>query len=153
MTGNGTWARRGWAPKIGDALPPVERGPITRGTLALFAGASNDYSPLHIDSDFVKAAGMADVFAHGMLVMAYLGHLLTSLVRQEDIRSWNVRFIAITPVHATVQCSGTVKDIVDHAGDRCALLDIVAQTGEGHPVLRGEALIALSSAYDEPRRE
>src|SRR3546814_6132757 len=46
---------------VGDKLPPHVQGPINRATLALFAGASNDYVPLHIDSDFAKAAGMPDV--------------------------------------------------------------------------------------------
>ncbi|WP_264942147.1 MaoC/PaaZ C-terminal domain-containing protein [Sphingomonas canadensis] len=132
-----------WNPAIGDTLPEVERGPISRGTLALFAGASNDHVLLHIDSDYAKAAGMPDVFAQGMLVMAYLGHLLTSTIRQEDIVSWKVRFVAITPVHATVRCSGVVRDIVGRGGERCAVLDIAARIGDGRIVLSGEALIAL----------
>jgi acyl dehydratase len=132
-----------WNPNIGDTLSEVERGPISRGALALFAGASNDHTFLHIDSDYAKAAGMPDVFAQGMLVMAYMGHLLTGLVRQEDLRSWKVRFVAITPVHATVRCSGEVRDIVDREGERCAVLDIVARIGGDQVVLSGEALVAL----------
>jgi acyl dehydratase len=132
-----------WNPNIGDTLPEVERGPISRGALALFAGASNDHTFLHIDSDYAKAAGMPDVFAQGMLVMAYMGHLLTGLVRQEDLRSWKVRFVAITPIHATVRCSGEVRDIVDREGERCAVLDIVARIAGDQLVLSGEALVAL----------
>jgi hypothetical protein len=41
--------------------------------LAVFAGASGDHVPLHIDIDFARRAGMPDVFAHGMLGMAWLG--------------------------------------------------------------------------------
>ena len=43
---------------------------ITRTTLALYAGASGDHNPMHIDIDFAKKAGFPDVFAQGMLVMA-----------------------------------------------------------------------------------
>src|SRR3546814_19603464 len=56
---------------VGDTLPAHTQGPINRATLALFAGASNDYLPLHIDSDFAKAAGMDDFFGPGMPSMAY----------------------------------------------------------------------------------
>ncbi len=65
---------------VGDELPELTTRPISRTTLALFAGASGDHNPIHIDTDFARKAGMDDVFAHGMLSMAYLGRLLTGLV-------------------------------------------------------------------------
>lgn len=71
-------------PIVGDQLPVLVRGPISRGALALFAGASNDHFFIHTDSDYAKSAGLPDVIASGMLIMAYLGHLLTSLIRQEQ---------------------------------------------------------------------
>ena len=72
--------------QVGDSLPIVTKPAITRTTRALFAGASNDHNPIHIDSDFAKKAGMGDVFAHGMLGMAYLGQVLTAWVPQPLIR-------------------------------------------------------------------
>ena len=47
--------------EIGQELPALKCGPITRTTLALFAGASGDPNPIHIDSDFARAAGLEDV--------------------------------------------------------------------------------------------
>lgn len=132
-----------WNPEVGDSLVELDRGPITRGTLALFAGASNDHALLHIDTDYVRSAGMPDVFAHGMLTMAYLGHLLTSVVRQEDIRKWNVRFVAITPVLATIRCTGEVIAIVVEEGERCAQLRLEGRTGDGVRVISGDASVVL----------
>ena len=87
--------------KHGDRHPAASAGvaPISRTTLALYAGASGDHNPIHIDLDVARSAGLDDVFAHGMLSMAYLGRLLTGWVPQERIRSFQVRFAAITPVH------------------------------------------------------
>src|SRR3546814_3873626 len=82
---------------VGDVLPELVRGPIDRKTLALFAGASHDHVPLHIDTDFARAAGMDDVFAHGMLGMAYLAQMLTRWAPQGHLRSWNVRSDEHTP--------------------------------------------------------
>lgn len=132
-----------WNPQVGDKLPQLERGPITRGTLALFAGASNDHALLHIDTDYVRSAGMDDVFAHGMLVMAYVGHLLTSVAPQQDIRDWSVRFVAVTPVHATIRCRGEVTEIATQDGEKRARLRVEARTAEGVLVLEGDASIAL----------
>ncbi|MCU1414190.1 MAG: dehydratase, partial [Microbacteriaceae bacterium] len=36
---------------VGDELPPLALPPISRTTLALFAGASGDHNPIHIDLD------------------------------------------------------------------------------------------------------
>jgi Acyl dehydratase len=93
---------------VGDRLPEHVCGPISRTVLALYAGASGDHNPMHIDIDFARKFGMPDVFAHGMLSMAYLAQLLTRWVKQEQIVAWNVRFVSITPVLATVVCSGEV---------------------------------------------
>ena len=130
--------------KVGDRLPEHLRGPITRATLALFAGASYDHVLLHIDSDFAKAAGMPDVFAHGMLSMAYLAQLLTRWVPQERLRSWNVRFTAITPLHATVRCTGEVTELFEAQGERRARLKIATHTDDGLKTLEGEAVVALA---------
>lgn len=67
--------------------------------------------PIHIDTDAARAAGYEDVFAHGMLSMAYLGRLLTEWVPQERIRSLRARFVATTPIHAQPTCTGRVVAI------------------------------------------
>lgn len=130
--------------ETGTQLPEHDCGPVTRTTLALFAGASGDHNPIHIDIDFAKKWGMDDVFAHGMLSMAYLAQLLTRWVPQERIRSYGVRFTSITPVQATVQCSGKVTEIFEEAGEKRAKLSIEARDkGTGKRTLAGDAVIAL----------
>lgn len=127
----------------GEKLPELVRGPITRGMLALFAGASHDHVLLHIDSDYAKSAGVDDVFAHGMLSMAWLAQALRSWAAQERIRHWNVRFTAITPLHASIHCRGEVAEIFEEGGERCARLKIGAWTDQDIQTLDGEAVIAI----------
>ena len=43
---------------VGDSLPPLALPALDRTTLALFAGASGDHVPLHIDTDVARKAGM-----------------------------------------------------------------------------------------------
>ncbi|MDB5579253.1 MAG: dehydratase [Bradyrhizobium sp.] len=129
--------------QVGDKMPEHVQGPISRTTLALFAGSSHDHVPLHIDSDFAKAAGMDDVFAHGMLSMAYLAQMLTRWLPQERLRRWNVRFKAITPLHATVTCRGEVVEIVEEGGERLARCRIGAWIDNDVQTLDGEAVVAL----------
>ena len=55
--------------QIGDELPSLITKPISRSMLALYAGASGDHNPIHIDIDLAKQTGLSDVITHGMLVM------------------------------------------------------------------------------------
>jgi acyl dehydratase len=124
---------------IGTELPGLELPAISRATLALFAGASHDHNPVHIDLDVARAAGFEDVFAHGMLSMAYLGRLLTGWVTQDRAMSWTARFVAITPVHGAPTCRGRVTEI----GDGVARVELTVQLADGTTTMTGEAVIAL----------
>jgi acyl dehydratase len=130
-----------WA--AGRELPDLAVEPISRTTLALFAGASGDHNPIHIDIDVARSAGLPDVFAHGMLSMAYLGRLLTDAFGQERLRSWKVRFAAITPVHAQPTCTGRITGIDDSTGERLATVDLRVTLADGTQTLAGEAIVAL----------
>jgi acyl dehydratase len=125
---------------VGDTLPPLTTKPISRTTLALFAGASGDHNPIHIDIDFAKQAGMPDVFAHGMLGMAYLGRLLTGWAPQTAIREFSTRFVSITQIHAVITCTGTVVEKLD---GNLVRLEIQAADQNGDVKLTGGAIIAL----------
>jgi acyl dehydratase len=130
--------------QVGDEMPVLELPPITRTTLALFAGASGDHNPIHIDIDFAHKAGMKDVFAHGMLSMAYLGRALTEWVPQRQILSYGVRFAALTQLGDRVRFSGTVVEQTEHAGRPCVRVQISATKATGEITLAGEALLALN---------
>jgi acyl dehydratase len=128
---------------VGTELPPLEIAPISRTTLALFAGASGDHNPMHIDIDVARSAGLDDVFAHGMLSMAYLGRLLTNWVDPQSIRSYRVRFAAITPLHGQPTATGTVRAIDDVDGERRATLSLTVTLDDGTVTLIGDAVVAL----------
>jgi acyl dehydratase len=128
---------------IGNAMPVLQLPAISRTTLALFAGASGDHNPIHIDIDFARKAGMKDVFAHGMLSMAYLARALAQWVPQGRILSYGVRFAAITHLGDRVQCSGKVVEKLTHAGRPCARIELTAAKSTGEVTLAGDALVAL----------
>ena len=129
--------------KVGDELPALKLPRISRTTLALFAGASGDHNPVHIDLDFAKAAGMPDVFAHGMLSMAYLGRFLTNWAPQTQLRHYAVRFSAITPIGAKLTCGGKVVEKLEHNGEQVVKLEIGVVDENGELKLSGDALVAL----------
>ena len=124
--------------QVGTEIPALELPPISRFTLALYAGASGDHNPIHIDSDFAKKAGMPDVFAHGML-----GRMLTDWQPQAKLRKFNNRFASITHLQDVITCSGKVVELVEQDGETLARCEIQAAKASGEQTLVGEALIAL----------
>ena len=132
------------ATNVGDALPPLALPPITRTTLALFAGASGDHNQIHIDTDYARKAGMPDVFAHGMLSMAYLGRLLTQWVDQRQLRSFGVRFTGITHLGHQITCTGkVVEKFVAANGEQRVKLEIATRNQYGETKIVGDAVVAL----------
>jgi acyl dehydratase len=129
---------------VGDQPIRLETDPISRTTLALYAGASGDHNPMHIDIDYAKAAGETDVFAHGMLVMAYLGHSVTSWVPQQALRSFNTRFTAITRVGEKIIVTGKVVEKTRAGNEKLVRLELTAANDKGEPKAAGEALVALA---------
>lgn len=128
---------------LGYEIPSLQLPPISRHTLALYCGASGDHNPIHVDSDFAKKAGMPDVFAHGMLSMAYLGRMLTNWQPQSQLRSFSSRFAAITQLRDVISCSGKVVELFEVDGESRARLEINAAKASGEQTLIGEAVVAL----------
>lgn len=129
--------------QVGDALPSFTTPPVSRLTLALYCGASGDHNPMHVDVDYARAGGSPDVFAHGMLSMAYLSRLLTNWVPQRCIRSFGVRFTAITQVGDAITCTGRVTELFEHEGERRARLELATANQHGQTKLLGDAVVAL----------
>ena len=129
--------------EVGTVLPSLKMAPINRTVLGLFAAASGDHNPVHIDLDFARKSGMPDVFAHGMLSMAYLGRLLTLWVPQAQLRSFSARFVAITHLGNEVHCGGEVSAVEKIGGERCARVNLVAANQFGLRKIIGEAIVCL----------
>ena len=126
---------------VGDRIPDLVIEPITRSTLALYAGASGDHNPMHIDLDFAKEAGMKDVFAHGMLIMAYLGRAVTNIVPQSNLKNFNVRFSSITNIGDILTCSGEVNKIDKNNSKKTIVLDLIVSDEFGDIKISGAATI------------
>lgn len=130
--------------KVGDEIPSLITEPVSRLTLALYATGSGDHHPLHLDQDYVRSKGIPDVFAHGMLGMAYLGRMLTQWVPQEAIRSFGVRFTAITQVGERLVCTGKVVEKLEQGGEKCVRLELTCANEQGEAKHKADAVVALA---------
>ncbi len=125
--------------KVGDRLPSLTKDPIERIQLVKYAGASGDFNRIHVEEGFAIAAGYPSVFAHGMLVMAFLGQLLSERVAPTRIRRFSSRFKAITWPGDTITCHGEVVALRDGEAD----LKLWAETQNGTITVEGAATILV----------
>ncbi|HUP09724.1 MAG TPA: MaoC family dehydratase [Caldimonas sp.] len=129
--------------QVGDELPALQIPPVDRTTLALFAGASGDHNPIHIDIDVARRAGMPDVFAQGMLGMAWLGRLITGWVPQSRLRRFDARFQGITHLGNAMRCSGRVAEKFERDGQRFVRIELQSANQFGQTKIVGDAVVSL----------
>tara|TARA_Y100001968_G_scaffold311492_1_gene333617 strand:+ start:13801 stop:14220 length:420 start_codon:yes stop_codon:yes gene_type:complete len=130
--------------KIGDNLPELLIETISRTKLALYAGASGDHNPIHIDTDYTKRIGLSDVIAHGMLIMGYLGRVLTNNLNQNQILEYGVQFSSITNIGDKLACSGIVKEILNNRKNKIIKLELKVKDQNNDTKLKGYSLIKTS---------
>ncbi len=130
--------------KVGDNLPELIIGPISRTNLALYAGASGDHNPLHIDTDYAKRISLPDVIAHGMLIMGYLARVLTNNINQKHILEYGVQFSSITNIGETLSCSGIVKEVLGSRSNKILKLELKVKDQDNDTKLKGYSLIKTS---------
>ncbi len=130
--------------KVGDEIPKIVLPPISRHQLALYCGGSGDHNPIHVDIDFAKKFGFKDVFAHGMLSMAFLGRIVTSWVPQKNVRKLGTRFTSITWVGDVITVSGKVIGKREANGEKLVDLEVKCTNQNGQDTLQGDATVALN---------
>lgn len=92
---------------------------VTFIQLVKWAGAVDDYYPIHIDKDFARNAGFPDVFAHGWLTSSFIVQMITDWIGDlGDLKKMRCRFHDnVFPGHEVI-CKGRVtkKYINDNEG-------------------------------------
>lgn len=67
-------------------------GPITAVDLALYAAASGDHNPLHLDETVAQRAGFDRPVVHGMFTMACVARLFGQHFGANGLKSLHTRF-------------------------------------------------------------
>ena len=94
-------------------LPPtlaLRCGPVTAVDLALFAAASGDHNPLHLDADTARRAGFERPVVHGMFTMANAARLFTQNFGAGRLLSVQTRFTGVALLGDTLLFEATLID-------------------------------------------
>jgi acyl dehydratase len=125
--------------RVGDELPEltVTPGPYTT---VVYAGASGDFNPIHIDEEFARAVGLPGRILHGLWTMAQVARAQTEAAGgPEHLRRLSVQFRGMGLPEQEVVVSGTVREVADGR----ATVATVAEQGGNQIIRNAEAELAI----------
>lgn len=128
---------------VGDALPSLRKPAITEVQLVRYSGASGDFNPIHTVHQAGVEAGNNGVIAHGMLIMGFVGQMITNWVRPEQVRTFGVRFTGISRPGDEITVSGKVVDKFEADGEQRVRCEVEAVDQTGHRKVKGEFVAAV----------
>ncbi|GCE04658.1 MaoC/PaaZ C-terminal domain-containing protein [Dictyobacter aurantiacus] len=102
--------------EIGEEIPQLVKAPVKHLQLVRYAGASGDFNPLHTDPKVGEEIGTGGIIAHGMLIMGFVGQMLSDYVGPQPLRKFGVRFKGMTHLDDVITCTGTVTDKYEEDG-------------------------------------
>lgn len=129
--------------QVGDELPRLVKGPVTHLQLVRYAGASGDFNPLHTDPKIGEALGIGGIIAHGMLIMGFVGQLLSDYVGPTALRKFGVRFKGMTRIGDEITCTGTITEKYEADGEARIAGKLQAADQNGDVKVTGTFVAAL----------
>lgn len=130
-------------------LPPtltLRCGPVTAVDLALFAAASGDHNPLHLDADSARRAGFERPVVHGMFTMANAARLFTQAFGAGRLLALQTRFTGVALIGDTLLFEATLLDATT------GQYSLTAHTDGGTQLVSGSARVALARLADLSRK-
>ncbi len=103
--------------QVGDEIPKLVTAPVTHLQLVRYAGASGDFNPLHTDPKIGEMIGVGGIIAHGMLIMGFVGQMLSDYTGPQALKKFGVRFKGMTHLDDEITCTGTITEKYEENGE------------------------------------
>lgn len=103
--------------QVGDEIPKLVTAPVTHLQLVRYAGASGDFNPLHTDPKIGEMIGTGGIIAHGMLIMGFVGQMLSDYIGPQALKKFGVRFKGMTHLDDEITCTGTITEKYEENGE------------------------------------
>ncbi len=128
----------------GDSLPEVVRQ-VTQRDINLYAEASGDFNPIHINEAFAAQTPLGGTIAHGMLILAYVSEMMTGAFGQSWLSGGKltVRFKMPARPKDTITVKGKVESVQMKDSSLLVTCSIEVSNQRGETVISGEASVKL----------
>jgi 3-hydroxybutyryl-CoA dehydratase len=125
----------------GEVLSPVIRN-ITQEKINLYAEASGDFNPIHVDESFAAQTPLGGTIAHGMLILAYVSEIMA----QTFGYSWlsggrlSARLKTAARPGDTITVTGKVDSLEERNGVSYATCSLECCNQKGETIVTAEAV-------------
>lgn len=128
----------------GERLPELVKN-ITQENINLYAQASGDFNPIHLDKDFAEKSGLGGTIAHGMLILAYLSQMMTIAFGQSWLSGGrlNVRFKEPARPGDVITASGVIRSVEQGENEIRVNCSVLCQNQKGEVVITGDSSVKL----------
>jgi len=119
---------------------------ITRDKINLYAEASGDFNPIHIDEDFAAKTPLGGTIAHGMLNLAYVSEMMTLAFGQNWLSGGKLRAKFKEPARPgdTLTISGRINCIDKKDDVSYANCDFECRNQKGEIIVAGDTIVKIS---------
>ena len=130
--------------KEGATLPTLKKN-ISQDNINLYAKASGDFNPIHIDADYARKTPLGGTVAHGMLILACVSQMMTNAFGRDWLSGGklNVRFRAPARPGDIITVSGTIRRMEKGDGFQMIDCDILCRNQNNEPVITGDAKVKV----------
>jgi acyl dehydratase len=131
--------------EINAEIPLLVKHPTTQ-QLVKWAGASEDFYPIHYDKDFALSQGLPGVIVQGKLKFAYLAQMILDWVGEGGkLRSLDVRYRGIDLHDEDLICKGSVTKKFIQGNEHRLECKVWTENPKGEKTTTGSAIIILPS--------
>jgi acyl dehydratase len=128
---------------LGDPVAPLTKPAMTRVQIAKFAGASQDWSPLHLDDDFAKTAGYGGVFAHGAISLGFAVEAVNKWLENGRVLQATATFQKLVWPADILTAKGVVVNRSEKDGECRLDVDVWAENQNHDIVMKGQITCLL----------
>ena len=133
----------------GMSLPGLKKY-ITQEQINLYAEASQDFNPIHIDDDFARKTPLGGTIAHGMLILAYVSQMMTATFGRDWLvgGKLNIRFKEPARPGDTVTVSGRISELEKNDKETVISCDVQCSNQKNDLIITGGAQLEVKNNED-----
>lgn len=117
----------------------------TQKRINLYAKASGDYNPIHVDANYANQTPFGGTIAHGMLVLSYISEMMLAAFGSQWLSTgWlSVRFKS--PAHSgkQVKVEGRIRTVERTDKQIKVICNVACRDETDHPIITGEAGVTI----------
>ena len=128
----------------GDALPTVEKT-VDQARIEMYAEASGDFNPIHVDAEFAAQTQFGGTIAHGMMIAAAISEMMSAAFGTDWARSgkMKIRFRAPVKPGQRVTARGSVRSIAESESGLRIVCAVSVDKDDGETAIAGTTEVSV----------